>query len=227
MDRSSDLLEDADQARAIRRPGRQALRQRLAVDELHDQVGALSVEPRVEDPDDARVIEPGEGLGFPGEALADEGMAEEGLAQDLDRDRAAELPVAGAVDDRHGALAQHAEQLVAVETGDGLRGFQGGPEFAEPGGRDPASGQEPLSQLAALAEDFLQLGRRDQLRRHRALAEAAAPEAGDGGPDAVEVVRHYPENSSFISSASSRGDETPRARRPRTIRSSRSRAASR
>ncbi len=136
------------------------------------------------------MIQPRQGLRLPREALAGLRVREQGLAQDLDGDRAAQLPVAGPVDDGHRALPQHPEELVAGEAGRGFRGVERRLQLVELRPRQPAAREEPLAQVAPVGERLLQLGRRDPLRGERAVAQPAPAQAGDGGSDAVEEVFH-------------------------------------
>jgi hypothetical protein len=85
------FLEQAQEPAAVQRLPLQDLRERLARDELHHQVGLAALAARVEDLHDPGVVEPRQRLRFAGEALADHGMAEEAVAEDLHRHDAAEL----------------------------------------------------------------------------------------------------------------------------------------
>jgi hypothetical protein len=71
------------------------------------------------DAPDVRVVERREQLGFAAEARRAHRVVREGVRQDLERDFAAELRVAGAVDDAHAAGAERADDLVRAESGAG------------------------------------------------------------------------------------------------------------
>ena len=98
-----------------------------AIDQLHreerNEVAVLLAgHPGLEDLGDSRMLEASEDLGLELKA-ADSSAASEARPEDLQRDRAIGLGLAGTVDDTHSALAQHALDEVGPDAlGMGLRG---------------------------------------------------------------------------------------------------------
>ena len=84
----------------------------LALDELHDDVRARRVVAEVEHGDDVRVVERRGGLCLVAEAGEEVGVLAVLGPQELDRDVALELGVAGAVDRGHAALPEQLDQPV-------------------------------------------------------------------------------------------------------------------
>src|SRR5262249_47209227 len=99
------------------------LLQVLAVDVLEDDVLAPLVLAAVDDGDDVRVGGPPDRARLAPEALDVLGVVDVALVEDLDRDAAVELDVAGAEDARHAAAAAELLELVAV--GDHVAGLRG------------------------------------------------------------------------------------------------------
>ena len=86
--------------------------ERAAGDELHhDEVGAI-LAADVVNGDDVGMIQGGGGLGFLDEAQLAVGVGDLVGRQNLDRDKAVQLRIAGLVDDAHTALAQLLDDLV-------------------------------------------------------------------------------------------------------------------
>ncbi|MCO5165313.1 MAG: hypothetical protein M9894_02960 [Planctomycetes bacterium] len=84
--------------------------ERLARNEVHDQVGRPALLADAVDADDVRVLEARGGARLDGEALQLL-RVRAGAEGDLDRDLAAEPPVEGAVDDAHAAARELALEL--------------------------------------------------------------------------------------------------------------------
>ena len=115
-ERLGDLTADLERLLDRQRPPRQALRQRLAFEELHDQEqSAADFDRQLADViqrTDVRVLEPRDAAGFALESLAANRIAGERRRHDLDRDRAIETRVGGAIHLSHAALADQAEHFV-------------------------------------------------------------------------------------------------------------------
>ena len=91
------------------------LGQRLALDELHHQVGLVVLDARVVDGDEARVAQPGEEGALARETGTVHGVDDQ-FAQDLHRDVPVEHEVARPADDAHPAVPEvSAEQVPAPE----------------------------------------------------------------------------------------------------------------
>ena len=99
------------------RPGRGRLPQRLASEELHDEVVPPLVHARVVDLENVRVGQRGNRFGFPLESRAPVGISRERLGQDFDRDAAIEARIEGAVDLPHAALTDHGLDGVQDQAG--------------------------------------------------------------------------------------------------------------
>jgi hypothetical protein len=95
----------------------QQVPQGLAADVLHHDPGQPAVLAGVVDGDDVGVGEAGGGERLAPELLGEGPVAGELGAGDLDRDHAVELPVVGAVDDRHAAAGDLGDDLVAPAEG--------------------------------------------------------------------------------------------------------------
>ena len=96
------------------------------LDELHRHEADIIVFLDGEDGDDVRVVERGDGLGFPSEARQPVGVSREGIGKNLQRHITIQFRVARAVDLTH---ATSAEQPPGSRTGRG--GCRGeGPTFA-------------------------------------------------------------------------------------------------
>ena len=115
LDAVIDRLAERD--RAAVDPGAQ----RLAFEQLGDDVRNARVGAYVEDGDDVRVVETAGGPRFAAESR-DVFLAGRGPLQDLHRDFAMQLRIAGAVDLSHASGAQEADDLLAAETVAGREG---------------------------------------------------------------------------------------------------------
>ena len=94
----------------------------LALDQLHDDERPDRVGAEVVHRDDARMVQRRRGLGLVPEALDEVGVGAVLGPEDLDRDVALELVVAGPVDGRHAALSEQLDQPVpASEDGADVR----------------------------------------------------------------------------------------------------------
>ena len=122
FERLRDLLRDRQRLVDRDRPARNALRQVLALDELHhqrtDTVGFFeTVDVR-----DVGMIQRREGLRFAREPREPFGVAREDIGQHLDRDVAIQLRIARAIDLAHAAGAQGGEDLIRAEAKAGVEG---------------------------------------------------------------------------------------------------------
>jgi hypothetical protein len=89
-----------------------AVLERLALQKLHGDEGLALVLVDVVDRADVGVVEGGAGLGLALEPLQGDGVAEELLGQELQRDGPVEAGVLGLVDDTHAAAANLLEDAV-------------------------------------------------------------------------------------------------------------------
>ena len=134
----AELSEEPEGLVAIQRPAAavQPVRQRATLDVLHDDVRSVVVLADVEDLDDVRVIQPSSQPSLAREALPHLVVTGEVVGQELDRDLAVELQVAGAIDGGHAAMAQSMLELVALAREPALH--PSSPLiFAWPGGTNP------------------------------------------------------------------------------------------
>jgi hypothetical protein len=90
------------------------LAQGPAADMLHHDPGQPPLLARVVDGDHVRMGQPGGRAGLAPELLGEPAVAGELGAGHLDRDHPVELPVVAAVDDRHAALGDAGDDLVAA-----------------------------------------------------------------------------------------------------------------
>ena len=90
-------------------------RERLALDELHGEIGLPLPLADVVDLDDVRVVERGHGAGLAQEALLDALVVRERRGQHLDRDVAAERRLVALVDHAHAAAAQLGDDVVVTD----------------------------------------------------------------------------------------------------------------
>jgi hypothetical protein len=93
----------------------QPLRERLALDEFHDDGSYVAGFLEAVDLRDVGVIELREHLRFALEARESLGVVRERVGEDLDRDVAVELGVVGAIDLAHPAFAQQRDDLIRAE----------------------------------------------------------------------------------------------------------------
>ena len=114
LERLGDLSRDRESLRQRDRSLGDAIRQRRPVDQLHDQcMGRARVLKTVE-VRDVRMVQRGEDLRFAAEAHEPIGIRREGVGQNLQRDDAIELGVAGAVDLAHPARANGGDDFVGA-----------------------------------------------------------------------------------------------------------------
>ncbi len=136
-----------------RGPARQQLPQRLAVQKLRDDVRHALVRAHVEDRQDVRVAEGGDGPRLALEPRQPLGVAGHLLGQDLDRDLAPQTRVPRSVHLAHPPGPDEAEDLVRPETRAGREGH--GRSAGSSGPRrtrtDPACPAAGLSSLSARA----------------------------------------------------------------------------
>ena len=86
----------------------------VALDELEDEDGLSAVLEDVVEPDDVRVLEPGERRRLALEACAELLVVRDPGVQDLERDIPPQALVAGAPDDAHATAAELVAQAIAV-----------------------------------------------------------------------------------------------------------------
>ena len=89
--------------------------QRLAFDQLHDDVALSAVGANVEDVDDVGMIQRANGAGLTLESGERGGIAAQGCWQNLDGDVATEARVTSAIDLAHPARADHRHDFVRAE----------------------------------------------------------------------------------------------------------------
>ncbi len=113
-----------------RRQSRDALRERLALHELHREERHVAVGARAQHGDDAGVSQPRHGLDLAPEATAAVGEVEQLGPQDLERDVAPDGDIASTVDDAHATAAERLGELEAVDPRirRGWRRSRGAPE---------------------------------------------------------------------------------------------------
>src|SRR5207249_4769498 len=92
------------------------LREIIALDELHHEGGDAPALFEPVDRGDMGMIQRGERLRLPLEARDALGVAGERFGQDLDRDVAIQLVIAGAIDLAHAARAKRRDDLIRSET---------------------------------------------------------------------------------------------------------------
>ncbi len=97
------------------RPAVEAVPERLALEELGDEVGDAVVAPDVEDGEDVRVVEPPDRLHLDLEPADPVGVGGPGPREDLDGDVAAEPGVPGAPDLAHPARTDAGYDFVGTE----------------------------------------------------------------------------------------------------------------
>ncbi len=121
-----DLERVVDRLARRERAAREDRAQRLAFEELLDDVGRAVVLADVVDGGDVGVVQDAGGLGLLLEAAQAVGVGGEGGGEDLDRHVAAEARVLRAVHLSHPARADGGEDLVGAEPGAGCQGHRGG-----------------------------------------------------------------------------------------------------
>ena len=104
------------------------------LDEFHHEGGHSPALFEPVDAGDVRVIQRREGLGFTLEAGEPISVVRERLGQDLDRDVAIQLRVAGPEDLPHAAFADAGDNFVDTQTGTGSKG-QGWRDYMGRNGR--------------------------------------------------------------------------------------------
>ena len=116
VQRVGDLDAEAQRLRERQRALAEAIRERLALEELHDEVLRAVLVADVVKGADVRMRELRDRLRLALEPLADFGRGREMLRQNLDRDRALEPRVLRLVDLAHPSGADRREDLVGTET---------------------------------------------------------------------------------------------------------------
>ncbi len=109
------LERDLDRPPHRERAAGQPVAQRLAIQDLGDEIGGVVLRAGVEDGEDVRVIERRGGPRLLLEAADALGVGAQGGGEDLDRHVAPEARVPGAVDLPHPARAERADDLVRAE----------------------------------------------------------------------------------------------------------------
>jgi len=122
VERVGQLDREVEEHLRWQRPATQPLPQGLALQQLHDDEGAAAVLVDVVNGADAGVVEGGGGPRFALEALQGLGVPRERLGQQLERDLAPELQVAGAEDLAHASRPEGGEDLVVPEASSRLEG---------------------------------------------------------------------------------------------------------
>ena len=93
----------------------EALRKRLAFEALHDEIVGAILMANVIEHTDVRMIEAGDGFGFPFEALLVNGIIRNLRGKNLDRDGAVEARIARAKDFAHAARTQRGDNFIRTE----------------------------------------------------------------------------------------------------------------
>ena len=143
VERVGDLDAEAQRLVERQRPLREPLGERLAFEQLHDQVVGVALVADVVERADVRVRELRDRLRLALEALADFGGFREVLGQHLDRDRAVEARVARAIDLAHATRAERRKDLVGAEAGAGCEGHGVGKIVWRGLGARPSSSPSP------------------------------------------------------------------------------------
>jgi hypothetical protein len=115
LERVVDDLAERD------RPGADPLPQAFAFEELHGRVHDAVFGAEIEDGQDVRMREGGDGLGLALEPRERLGILRGRLGEDLDRYDAVQLRVARAVDLAHAARAELRNDLIGAETPPGIQ----------------------------------------------------------------------------------------------------------
>jgi hypothetical protein len=166
-DGPGQLLGDG---RGVRRRGRPAaadpLGERRPVHELEGEVGQPGGLAHVEDLDDVRVLEPGDGPGLgeePGDGRRGRGVR---AGEDhLERDHPVQPGLPGLVHDPHPAAAQLPEHLVPGHVRDLVRLVQDELGVGDDGGQRPEP--EPADELVGFGRERVPVRRRRPGRRRR------------------------------------------------------------
>ena len=125
FERFGDLPRDRQCFVDRNRSARDSLRQVLAFDEFHHQCSDTARLFQSVNVRDVRVIQRCEHLRFATESGEAIGIVGNGGKQDLDRNVAIQLRVAGAIDLTHPARTERGEDLERTETGAGNQGDAG------------------------------------------------------------------------------------------------------
>jgi hypothetical protein len=170
-----------EQTRRLARPLQQARhgrRQVPAVNELHAEVLLAVVLADLVDGDDVGVVERGDGLGLPAEALALLGGGQLAREDHLEGDDAVERHLARLVHHPHPAAGDLFEQLVVAEAPHRwqpvLRPIHP-VEFGE-------ERRQPLRQLRVAVKEFLAVGRGSRLDRNQVVGNDPIQRAEGGRP---------------------------------------------
>ena len=99
---------------SLRRELREALLERHALDELHDDILRIAAVPHIIHRDDVRLREHGDGVCLRLKAVFQLGILRHLITQDLDGDIAVQLMAHGLINDRHAAAADDLQDLVAI-----------------------------------------------------------------------------------------------------------------
>ncbi len=119
IERVGDLRAQAQRLGRRERAAREARVERVALDQLEDEVIDVALLADVVERADVRVVEARDRLRLALEAGADLGLVRKVRRQDLHGDVAAEAGVLRAVDLAHAAGAQRREDFVGTESGSG------------------------------------------------------------------------------------------------------------
>ena len=122
FERLGNLLRDRERLIERDRTSSNALREIVSLDQFHHEGGHAPALFEAVDGGDVWVVQRGERLGFTLEAREPISVVRERLGQDLDRDVAIQLRVAGPEDLPHAAFADAGDNFVDTETGTGSKG---------------------------------------------------------------------------------------------------------
>ncbi len=203
-DGGRDLDADGERVARAHRPRGEAVRERLAAEQLEDEVGAVLRSADVAERDDVRVREPRRDLGLPQELLLARRRGGAG-AHRLERDRSAAPEVARLPDDAEAAAADLPQERVAAHRGAGAEPAV--PCAAQLRGRGPRE----------VGEQRRKLARCDAAPRLR--HGASRSEGGEGsarGPRCHRSVRSRRTPTIRAAGAGS-GDEEARAGRASSL----------
>ena len=122
FERLGNLLRDRQRLVERDRAARDPLRQILALDQFHDERAHAAGFLEAVDVRDVRMVQRRERLRFAREPREPIGIVRERVGQDLERDVAIQLRVAGAIHLAHAAFADLGGDFVDAEAGAGSEG---------------------------------------------------------------------------------------------------------
>ena len=119
IERLGDLRGEHERVVEGQPPARQARVERLAGQQLHDEIRRVALDAHVVQHADVRMLEPGNQARLALEALAGSRIAHGLGAEHLERHGAAQAGVGGAIHLPHAAFAQGRDDFVGAESGAG------------------------------------------------------------------------------------------------------------